>query len=785
MAISLTNRNLLRECTKDDASYQRLLAAFEATTTLPAMEPIYHLFNTFLPETVIWIDTGGTIAYITEKCWDLLGYEARELHGRKWETLCHPDDILTLYQVIEHLRASDETQKVQHRFLHENGRYVWVETTCCATRSETTGEIEGFLGITHDITQQRLIEAERNASEKKFFSAFHASPLPQFIGTFDEGRIIEANQAFADLLSIDRAAILGHTTVELGVAVDVALRERLYAELRQTGSLREVEYQFRGSDGGVRTVLLSAERLEMHHQPCWLGMYYDITERKQVEEALATERRLLRILIDNLPHFIYYKDTQARFLISNNANTKVLGLSSESQAIGKSDLDFYPPTMANQFYTDDMGVIQSGQPLINREEVGRDMEGNSRWVLTSKFPLHGRDEEIIGLVGIGIDITERKQAEAALRASEERFHKAFWSSPFGMVIAELPSQRIIDANPVTLNIGHLSREEIIGRTAEEVGFVLEPAVQAEFNRQLMEEGRVRNLEAAWTRHEKRTIVKVAAEMIDIMGVPHLLVMFDDVTALKQAEQARLEKERLETALEKERELGDLKTRMMQRISHEFRTPLAVIQTSTGLILKYHDRLASEQREELTRRVEGQVTSLTDMLSNISQIVRGEFQDLVFKAERVDIVALAQASIQYIQLIDHDNHPLYLETLAPVLEIMGDPQHLRSLLTNLLTNAVIYSPHSRPVVLSLVGNASSVCIRVKDEGIGILPEEIGRVTEPFFRGTNFDERPGLGLGMTNAKHIIDLHHGTLQVESYPNLGTTVEVCLPLELKSGLF
>ncbi|MBI5930807.1 MAG: PAS domain-containing sensor histidine kinase [Chloroflexi bacterium] len=902
MTTSSQVNDLLKECSKDEVSYQRLLHAFEEQPSLPAIEQRYHIFDMFLPEALIWADINGVIVHITRKCYELLGYNAETLNGQKWEIFCHPDEVSTLYQITEQLSVTDETLKIQHRLLHHNGSYIWVESTCRATKNALTGEIEGFLSITRDITQQRLIEAERDASEEKFFFAFHASPLAQFIGTFDEGRIIEANRAFADLLGTDRTEILGRTSVELGAVVDIPLRNQLYEQLSQTGSLREIEYLFRRPDGGVRTVLLTAEKLEINHQPCFLGMYYDITERraaaaaqvaseqkfatvfhrnpipmalshlvttelieanpafckliglpcdklvgfstlelglvvdpvsreafysqaetqgsvhgieqrfrtndgqirtllasaeiieidsqsyllsmflditerKQAEEALATERQLLRVLIDNLPDFIYYKDAQARFLISNVANTQVLGLHSAEEVVGKSDLDFYPTDLAAQYYADDMGVIQSGQPLIDHEEIGRDAEGNNRWVLTNKFPLRNRDGQITGLVGIGMDITERKHAEAALKASEERFYKAFWGSPFGVVITELPSQRIIDANPITLQIGQLSREEIIGRTAEEVGFVLAPATQVEFNRQLNETGRVKNLEASWTRYEKETIVKVAAEIIEISGVPHLLVMFDDITALKQAEQARLEKERLQTALDKERELSDLKTRMMQRISHEFRTPLTVIQTSTGLISRYRDRLTTEQRENLTQRIEAQVTNLTDMLSSISRIVRDEFQEQPFRPEQLDLVALVQESIENIKL--RGQHLFRFETTSSHLEIVGDAQHLRSLLINLLANAITYSPPDTPVVLTLTLEDHVVRLRIKDEGIGILPEELGRVTEPFFRGSNFDERPGLGLGMTIAKNIIDLHQGILRIESVPNQGTTVEVCLPVD------
>ncbi|KAB2856189.1 MAG: hypothetical protein F9K46_14535, partial [Anaerolineae bacterium] len=253
----------------------------------------------------------------------------------------------------------------------------------------------------------------------------------------------------------------------------------------------------------------------------------------------------------------------------------------------------------------------------------------------------------------------------------------------------------------------------------------------------------------------------------------------DITAHKLADLKRLENEKLQTALQKERELNDLKTRMMQRISHEFRTPLAIIQTAGSLLLNYQDRLSIEQRRKLSGQIEEQITTLTDMLHIISEIVREDFPKHAMQSEHVDFPALVQAAIAKVEAQDHSRHPIRFEgTGSPALYIMGDPYHLRALVINLLSNACLYSPHERPVTVNLTQEDAFLQLQVQDEGIGILPDELDRVTEAFFRGSNFDERPGLGLGLTTAKNIIDLHHGTLQIESAPEQGTLVTVRLPI-------
>ncbi len=171
-----------------------------------------------------------------------------------------------------------------------------------------------------------------------------------------------------------------------------------------------------------------------------MGIARDITKRKQAEAALrlsrdeleqrvaertaelSQEHRLLRTLIDNLPDSIYAKDTAGRKTMANPADLKVLGCKTEAEAIGKSDFDFFPKDAAEQFWANDQKVIH-GEPVINREEFFLDETGRKSWFLTSKLPLCDQDGKVIGLVGIGRNITGQKQAEAALLQSRDELEQ--------------------------------------------------------------------------------------------------------------------------------------------------------------------------------------------------------------------------------------------------------------------------------------------------------------------------------------------------------------------------
>jgi len=139
-------------------------------------------------------------------------------------------------------------------------------------------------------------------------------------------------------------------------------------------------------------------------------------ERQQAELALARERQLLRTLIDNLPDYIFVKDTVSRFVLNNAAHLRVLRAASQEEVLGKSDFDIFPRELADGYFADEQAVMDSGKPLVNREEVGVDTDGKHRHLLTTKVPLHDPAGHVTGLVGISRDVTELKEAEEKLRA---------------------------------------------------------------------------------------------------------------------------------------------------------------------------------------------------------------------------------------------------------------------------------------------------------------------------------------------------------------------------------
>jgi len=149
----------------------------------------------------------------------------------------------------------------------------------------------------------------------------------------------------------------------------------------------------------------------------------EVIQRGQAEEALSLERGRLRALIDNVPDFAYVKDTDCRFLIANSSVARQMGVQSPEELLGKTDFDFYPRELAETFFKDERRVILTGQPDVNREEIGLDSQGNVSSVLTTQVPLRDKHGRVIGLAGagsIGAEETSGLQREITVR-DVERF----------------------------------------------------------------------------------------------------------------------------------------------------------------------------------------------------------------------------------------------------------------------------------------------------------------------------------------------------------------------------
>ena len=245
------------------------------------------------------------------------------------------------------------------------------------------------------------------------------------------GRLVEVNQKFCELLGYTRDELIGCATRDLTHPDDYGSGAAFRAAARLGGattSTAEKRYVHKnGSHVWVRRTMSTAFD-DRGVAGDTISVVEDITERKKAEEAVRSERTLLRTIIDAVPHFIYVKDRDGRFTLGNKAWLEWRGLSHE-QVQGKTVHDVYPPALADAMEAQDRPVLTDGTPLIDQEQhlVLQSHDGRARterWSSTTKVPLHDASGNIVGMVGISRDITARKRVEKELGEYVERFELA-------------------------------------------------------------------------------------------------------------------------------------------------------------------------------------------------------------------------------------------------------------------------------------------------------------------------------------------------------------------------
>lgn len=245
----------------------------------------------------------------------------------------------------------------------------------------------------------------------------------------------------------------------------------------------------------------------------------------------------------------------------------------------------------------------------------------------------------------------------------------------------------------------------------------------------------------------------------------------DITRRKQVEAE------LKQALEHERAAGELRMRLVSMVSHEFRTPLASILLSAENLDRYKDKLTDERRTEYVERIRSQVKHLGKLVEDVLVVGRADTVGLTLRREPTALDALVAQVVAEIAALS-PQHRISLNLPDAVPQVALDVSLMRQVLVNLLSNAVKYSPDLQPISVALVQQDGSLRLTVADSGIGISPEDLPHLFQPFQRATNVGSIQGTGLGLSIVKRAVEAHGGTITLESTPGKGTTVTLTLSL-------
>jgi len=304
------------------------------------------------------------------------------------------------------------------------GNNMWFLSTKVPLKNGD-GKIVGIVGSSRDITEQKRIEEALRDSEALYHSLVESIPLNVFRKDL-EGKFTFCNRRFCEVLGRPPNEILGKTDWDF-FPKDLAEKYRGDDKKAiETGQVFEDIEEHQKPDG--ETIYVQVFKTPVRNSRGEVigtqGLFWDVTERKRAEDAVAREKYLIDSLMDNLPDSIYFKDKESRFTKINRALARCFGLADPSEALGKTDFDFFTEEHARPAFEDEQEVMRTGCPIVAKEEKETWADGRVKWASTTKMPLRDKDGKIIGTFGASRDITDRKEALDALQQKTEELARS-------------------------------------------------------------------------------------------------------------------------------------------------------------------------------------------------------------------------------------------------------------------------------------------------------------------------------------------------------------------------
>ncbi|MDQ7814608.1 MAG: MASE3 domain-containing protein [Patescibacteria group bacterium] len=610
-------------------------------------------------------------------------------------------------------------------------------------------------------------------SEEKFAKAFYSSPNLMAITTPAEGRIIEINDAYCRVIGYGHGECVGHTTAELKIWADPEQRKKVIKAIKEKGFVRDVEADLRRPNGEIVTVMLSMEPIMLGDEELLLSVATDITERKRMELELRNTHEYLRNLIASANVMIVGLDASGQVVLFNEAAEKVTGYTFEELKGTK----WFERIVPKERYPSVWDIFHKYQQ--QKDTMPREFEnpiltkaGEERLIAWQNSTLATPDKTLL-TISFGIDITERKKLDEALRRSERHLREAqkiarignwdwdavkdviWWSDEYYEVFGFDPKK------PTPNYQEHL--KVYTPESAKRLDAAVKLAMQAGEPYEL-------DLEIQKPTTATRWIIARGEAKVDDKGkIWGLRGTAQDVTRKKEVE--------LHIA-----QLSELRGKFLGIISHQLRTPVATIVWNLEALLSGNLGKLTKAQEKfmrMTYEASGRVSSrLNDLLTAIDieegrVLLRAEtveLEDLVRGVMEDSVEKAAAKRIKFDFAIPAKGLP----------KVKGDLEKLQFVVSKLTENAIIYTKKGGSIDIKLSQKGDAIRFEVRDSGIGIPAAEQKNIFERFFRASNASvmQPDSFGLDLYMSKNFITQHQGKMGFRSKEGEGSVFWFEVPI-------
>ncbi len=425
-------------------------------------EQNYQSFFDTIGDMLFVLDQQGNMLWTNAAVSRRLHYTAQELYGQNVLTIHPAERRSEAAQIVADMLAG-KTEHCPVPVVAKEGNQIPVETRVIS--GKWSGQ-KVIFGVTKDISALK-------ASEEKFAKVFQISPALLAISDLENGSYLDVNETFLRTLGYQRAEVIGHSSLELNIFSDPHQRAQAVQIMQAEGRLHDFETVIQNKDGQHLYGLFSAEYIQLQDQRVLLTMMSDITERKRAEEALRASEERYRTLFENLPIPVFTKDLEGRYTSCNQEALKYLS----TNPLDHIDAELLPPAIAETFRETDQKVI-TRQAALEFEELFPLPSGSAQaWILSRKVPLRDHNGRINGILGVSLDITERKRLESELQTQHNFMTTVINTMGQGLTATE--DGRFVLVNPAYARMVGQTPEELLGKRPQDVTMQEDQAILAQ------------------------------------------------------------------------------------------------------------------------------------------------------------------------------------------------------------------------------------------------------------------------------------------------------------------
>lgn len=815
------------------AEMQLQARMLESTSELERVREQLQIILDKAPVSFYMRDLEDHYLLVNDRWEEFMGVPASHALGKTPEDLFAPALAAETRQTINRV-LQKKAGIVEEVPMHIDGRsYVFIRATFPLLDHE--GKPYAVIGISTDISERKAVEESLRQAEERFRAIFQTVGMG--IVLIDPGgRYVEANPAFQAMLGYDQAALIGKSYLEITHPPDLAASAKVFRHLAETPNASgEIEKRLVRADGALvwTRMLVSAIRNNEGALVLFVGVVEEITARKEAEaqrrriqselEGLVAERTAelqrandhLSTILQASPSGIIALDVQGLVQIWNPAAEEIFGYS-EQELTGRPVPEMGIPNDA--LYHEQRQRVLSGAGMVSYEAQRRRRDGSLVDVSISTAPLRDGKGVFFGTVALVRDISERKRASEALRASEERFSRIFYSSPYPTAYGGILDGVLLDVNDRFAQFFGVTREEMIGHNITEFGSWVNAEEGKTIFARLTRHGELLDYEVALRRKDgaaRDVLMSLYRLNFGGRNEPDVTIgMFADITERKlaEAEVRRLNQELEARVVERtahleqeiaertraEAEVMELNSTLAKQaqhlvqvnqeletftysVSHDLKAPLRGIDGYSRLLLEDHADQLNDEGRHFLNTIRTATTQMARLIDDLLAYARLERRSMV--VGQVNIRSLVESLL--IQMQPEQVYPK--TTIVVTLEdakLNADTDGLALVLRNLMDNALKFSAEcSNPRVE--IGNVASgreeqkegYCFFVRDNGVGFDMQYQERIFDIFQRLHRSEDYPGTGIGLAMVRKAVQRMHGRVWAESQPGEGATFYVEIP--------